>query len=74
MALTNKQIAKAASLYSLALAAHATADADATMVDDGQVVLDAARRAAEDGLRWLGHSAAQVRTLEDCICVARQST
>ena len=72
MALTNKQIAKAASLYSLALAAHATADA--TMVDDGQVVLDAARRAAEDGLRWLGHSAAQVRTLEDCICVARQST
>lgn len=62
--LSSKQIAKAARLYSLALAAHAGG------AEDGEVqaaVKQAARDAAHEALGRLGFEADQLVTLEDCI-------
>ncbi|MDL5034429.1 hypothetical protein QRD43_21175 [Pelomonas sp. APW6] len=62
--LTSKQIAKAARLYSLALAAHVGGAED----DEAQAaVKQAARDAAHEALGRLGFEAGQLVTVGDCI-------
>jgi hypothetical protein len=65
MALTKKQVIKAARLYGLAMAAHA--DAGGAETDDETHVMHASQAIAEAALARLGYEKFELFTLQDCI-------
>ncbi|MGF6575084.1 hypothetical protein ABH945_007213 [Paraburkholderia sp. GAS333] len=65
MALTKAQIAKAARLYSLAMAA--LGDAGGAQTDDETQIMYASQGRAEAALARLGYGKSQLLTIWDCI-------
>lgn len=69
MALTKRQIRKAARLYGLAMAAHT--DSVGATTDDEMSVMNRSRELAEAALSALGYDKAQLVTIQDCITAVR---